>query len=292
MRFFRLILLVCCILLYSVSNAWAGGGGAYPNGAEGFESGMVPPPGLHFVNYNLFYAASNVKDNDGNTVPQLDLDLNVFAEVLRFVYTSKARMLGANWGMQLFVPIMRTSMMGASRGGLGDLIFDPFILSWHRPCFHAAAGLDIYLPTGAYDKDEMINIGNNFVTFEPVFAFSYVPQNGWSWSMKFMYDINGENDDFQLSPGDEFHFDYGLGYNVHPKVKLGVAGYYYQQVSDDEVAGIPKPNEKSRVFAIGPGLKFYFPENRLFLEFRPQFELAARNRPQGTAMWIKLTYSF
>ncbi len=292
MKFIKFVLVFSCIMLGSVSNAVAGGAGAYPNGAEGFECGMVPPPGFHFVNYNLFYMASDLKDNDGNTIPGVDLDLNVFGEVARLVYTSKAQLLGANWGAHIFVPVLRISMLDDTRSGLGDIIINPFILSWHRPCFHAVAALDIYLPTGAYDKNEMINIGKNLVTFEPVFAFTYIPPNGWSWSMKFMYDINGENDDFKLKPGQEFHFDYAVGYSAHPKVKLGVAGYFYQQVTDDEVDGVEQKDNRSRVFAIGPGVKFNFPENRLSFVFRPQFEMAARNRPQGTSVWIKLVYSF
>jgi len=292
MKFIKFALVFSCIMLWPVSNAMAGGAQHYPNGAEGFECGMVPPPGLHFVNYNLFYMASDLKDNDGEKVPGLDLKLNVFGEVTRFVYTSKAQILGANWGCQLFVPILRTSMMDITKSGLGDIIIDPFILSWHRPCFHAVVGLDIYLPSGTYDKTKPVSPGRNLVTYEPVFAFTYIPPNGWSWSMKFMYDINGENDDLKLTPGNEFHFDYALGYAAHPKVKLGVAGYFYQQVTDDELAGVEVKDARSRVFAIGPGVKFNFPEKRLFLEFRPQFEMAARNASQGTAVWIKLVYSF
>ena len=290
MKFIKFALVFFCIMLGSVSNAMAGV--AYPDGAEGFECGMVPPPGLHFVNYNLFYMASDLKDNDGEKVPGLDLDLNVFGEIARFVYTSKAQILGANWGAHMFIPILRISMMDETRSGLGDIIIDPFILSWHRPCFHAAAGLDIYLPSGAYDTKEAINIGNNFATFEPVFAFTYIPPNGWSWSMKFMYDIHGENDDLKFAPGNEFHFDYAVGYAAHPKVKLGVSGYFNQQVTDDKLADVEVKDARSRVFAIGPGVKFNFPENRLSLVFRPQFEMAARNQPQGTAVWIKLVYSF
>lgn len=284
-------LVFLCIMLCSFSNAFAGGGHHYPNGAEAFECGMVPPPGLHFVNYTYIYRSSHQNDNDGNEVKLPD-NLNIFGEIPRLVYTSKAQLLGANWGAQIFVPILRLSMAGMTRSGLGDIIIDPFILSWHRPTFHAALGLDIYLPTGEYDMTEMLNPGSNFVTWEPIFAFTYIPPNGWSWSMKLHYDINGENDDIKLKPGQEFHFDYAVGYSPHPKVKLGVAGYYYQQVTDDEMAGISLKDQRSRVFAIGPGVKFSFPEKRLFLEFRPQFEMAARNWFEGTAMWIKLVYSF
>ena len=46
--------------------ATEGGGGAYPNGAEDFMAGALPPPGTYFKNYLVYYTASKFKDNNGN----------------------------------------------------------------------------------------------------------------------------------------------------------------------------------------------------------------------------------
>ena len=297
MRKATVVLLATVVLIGTlVSSAFAGGGNHYPNGAEGFDSGMVPPPGFHLVHYDLFYGSSSLKDNNGDDVPAAALpgefDLFVFADVTRLIYISKSTVLGGNWGMHVFVPIMRVSNFGTSRTGLGDIIVDPFILSWHRPNFHAALGLDIYLPTGSYDKTKLVNPGSNFVTFEPIFAFTARSNSGLGWSMKWHYDINTENSDTKLKPGQEIHFDYALGYDVRPTCTLGVAGYFYQQVTDDEADGVAVTDQRARVFSIGPGIRFAFPPQRLMLEFRPCFEFGAKNRPQGSALWAKLVYSF
>lgn len=139
MRKTRGVLLAAAVLIGTFfASAFAGGGNHYPNGAEGFDAGMVPPPGFHLVHYDLFYGSSSLKDNNGDDVPAAAFDLFVFADVTRLIYISNSTVLGGNWGMHVFVPIMRVSNFNTSRTGLGDIIVDPFILSWHRPNFHAA----------------------------------------------------------------------------------------------------------------------------------------------------------
>ncbi len=44
--------------------ATEGGGGAYPNGAEGFMAGAVPPPGNYVINYALYLHGDRLL-NDG-----------------------------------------------------------------------------------------------------------------------------------------------------------------------------------------------------------------------------------
>ncbi|WP_303700226.1 hypothetical protein [Flexistipes sinusarabici] len=46
-----LIVAISLLTFFSSSTLYAGGGGSYPNGAEAFMSGAVPPPGLYFINY-------------------------------------------------------------------------------------------------------------------------------------------------------------------------------------------------------------------------------------------------
>lgn len=103
--------------------------------------------------------------------------------------------------------------------GLGDIIVDPFILGWHTRYFHIIAALDIYMPTGEYDKHRPVNVGKNFWTFEPILAITFLHPSGFSASVKAMYDFNTTNNDYinpatgketSLKPGQEFHFDYAV----------------------------------------------------------------------------------
>ena len=75
--------------------ATEGGGGAYPNGAEDFMAGALPPPGTYFKNYVVYYNASKFKDNNGNDLIP-DFKLTAAADVLRFIHVTDYKILGAN----------------------------------------------------------------------------------------------------------------------------------------------------------------------------------------------------
>ena len=60
------VVLVGPVVLAGPAFATEGGGGAYPNGAEDFMAGALPPPGTYFKNYLLYYSASQFNDKNGN----------------------------------------------------------------------------------------------------------------------------------------------------------------------------------------------------------------------------------
>ena len=95
----RLTAYTMIVCLYTFSLAFAGGSGAYPNGAEDFMSGAAPPPGTYFLAYSNFYSADQYKDNDGNDYasgPLADVEINVWANVLRLLHVTDLRILGGN----------------------------------------------------------------------------------------------------------------------------------------------------------------------------------------------------
>lgn len=272
--------------------ATEGGGGAYPNGAEDFMSGAVPPPGTYFVNYFDYYSADKLADNSGNKLIP-GFKLNVTADVLRFIHVTDKQILGGNWAMHLLLPIVNidVTVPGASKSktGLGDIILSPFVLAWHSKNWHAVTGLEFFIPTGSYDKKDLANTGRNYWTFEPVVAGTYVTDSGYEVSGKFMYDINTKNSDTDYLSGHEFHVDYALGKKID-KFTLGAAGYYYQQVTDDESKGVAVKNNSGSVVAIGPSLKYDY--KRMSFSLKYLFETAACNRPQGDNLWFKFSYAF
>jgi hypothetical protein len=283
--------------------ATEGGGGAYPNGAEDFMSGAVPPPGTYFINYFDYYSADKFADNDGNSaIP--GFKLKVTADVLRFIHITDKQFLGGFWGFHVFVPFMNvdvktsTPLGNDSKAGLGDIIVDPFILSWHGKNWHAVTAMDIYVPTGRYDKNDLANVGRNYWTFEPIIAGTFLTDNGFEASAKLMYDINTRNNEASLlTPpgttnylsGQEFHFDYTLAKKI-ADFNIGLAGYYYQQVTNDEANGVKVNDNKGRVVSFGPALKYDYKNMAFSLKY--QFETAAKNRPEGDNLWFKFVYAF
>ncbi|MEI6207124.1 MAG: transporter [Desulfuromonadales bacterium] len=292
-RLCTLALLVSTLLLSGrPASATEGGGGAYPNGAEDFMSGAVPPPGTYIINYFDYYSADKLATNDGKSALPV-FKLNVTADVLRVIHVTNKQILGGFWAMHLFLPVMNVDVTvpgaGKNKTGLGDIIVDPFILAWHGKQWHLATGLDIYMPTGSYDKKDLANVGRNYWTFEPVVAGTYITEHGYEVSAKFMYDFNTKNSDTDYLTGHEFHVDYALGKKID-KFTFGGAGYYYQQVTDDESKGARVKNNNGSVVALGPALKYDYKNMSFSLKYL--FETAAYNRPQGDNLWVKFMYAF
>jgi len=301
--------------------AMAGGGQNYPNGAEAFLAGAVPPPGFYFLDYLYYYNADTMKDDNGDDIEAFD-DVSVVANVFRFLWATDKQILGGNYCTHLFVPVIGTDLnfkvpVGPEATRSYDdtsvpyAIYSPFILAWHlqEGKLHLVTSLaDIYIPTGQ-DDGNMASVGKNFWTIEPVLGVTYMLDN-WEFSAKFMYDFNTSQDKYATvygfevdrDPGQEFHFDYSTSYAVTPAFRIGVNGYFYTQTTDDSFDidnTIPVPVQEllkadegyhSQVFAVGPGV--WYNHKNMFFSLRNQWEMAAKNKTEGYNIWAKFTYAF
>ena len=322
--------LVCTMLFFFTltiqtlpQSAHAGGGQAYPNGAEAFMPGAAPPPGLTMINYMYFGYSGKLMDDDGDDTDALD-KANVWADLIRLIWISNFQILGGNYGQHLFVGLLNKDLdFNVPVGATGKtdynnfnspyLIYSPFLMTWHllQGKLHiAASAADIYVPFGNEDKDNLASAGRNFWTFEPVAAITCFPDKYWEISAKFMYDFNTREDDYvsgapvtvDRTPGQEFHVDFNFSYAIMENFRVGMNGYFYQQTTDDEFHGLgdlPSPlraafktmeEERSRAMALGPGL-FYQYKN-IMTTLRYQHEFMVKNKPELQNVWFKVIYVF
>jgi hypothetical protein len=327
--------LVTSVILFPSVSAFAGGVNHEPLGAEAFLTGILPPPGFYIKEYLNYYTADKLKNNSGRTLnlarDGAELSkLEVFASATRFLYITPLKILGGSLGAQTIVPWVRTSLkldtlapgglseMGEHRNAIGDITLGPN-LSWHSQngLFHAASGLDITAPTGPWNKRHLVNIGTNVWSFSPVFAATaFLPWHpNLSVGIKMDYSFSTRNDDFiispsiaakignmsltglktHLSPGQEFHFDYGIEYALTKKgathqFRVGAFGYFYQQTTDDKTDEGRVKHDLGRVFAIGPGVWWTY--NKWVVEAHTAFETAVRNRPEGINTYLTIIHAF
>lgn len=148
--------------------------------------------------------------------------------------------------------------------------------------------LDIFAPTGRYDRGDLANIGRNYWAFEPIAAFSYVDPSAVNADIKLMYDFNLRNRATDYRSGQDLHVDYSLGWGFGNGWVVGVGGYAYRQTTDDPQDDALIDDNKGRAFAIGPSIK-YASDSGWFVTAKWQRETAVRNRPEGEAYWLKLT---
>lgn len=179
--------------------------------------------------------------------------------------------------------------------GLGNSTLTPIALGWHFGEFHVAPSFNVIIP-GTYHRDSSASPSQNFFTFMPALGVSWLPKWGLEANLVLMYDIPTINSS-PLFPvqnsyqsGQGLHFDYCLDYVFRPYLRLGAAGYYYQQMTPDIADGYNIGNH-ARVFAIGPAIQFN-PTKALTLQVTNQWEMAAMNTTEGYRVWFNVRYGF
>lgn len=280
----------------------------YVNGVEGIKAATLPPPGYYWRVYGVMYTADKLADSDGNTtrVPtadgervDMDFDLGVYALVNRFIWSSPIEMLGGNYVCDVIVPVLQVDLKmepigyDKDRAGLGDICVEPFVIAWHGRRYDAAAGVAAYLPTGSYEAEEAANPGKGMWTGMLTLGGTLYldEEKTWSASILGRYEKHSKIDDKDYTPGDDFHFEWGIGKTLAKVWDVGVAGYAQWQVTENEGAEAPYTN-RNRVFAIGPEVIYFAQPIGLFASLRSEWEFGARDRPEGHITTLTLTKMF
>lgn len=273
--------------------ATEGGGGIYPNGAENYMVGAVPPPGTYFLMYGSQYEATSLRDNAGKKVP---IDFNVKATALapRLVWVPQGEVLGGNLVFHAIAPLVDLKVKAAgssgASSGLGDLTLGAGLAYHASPNLHYVFAVDVNAPTGKYSKGDLANIGRNYWNVEPLFAVTYVQPSGLNADLKVMYDLNARNKDTDYKSGQELHADYAVGWGLGNSWTVGVGGYAYLQTTADKKSGASVEGNKGRAMAIGPSIKY--DGGKWLVTVKYEKEFGVRNRAQGGGLKVKAVLPF
>ncbi|MGP7794501.1 SphA family protein [Sphingomonas sp. CLY1604] len=273
------------------ARASEGAGDSIGKGSEGFLAGALPPkPGAFVVVYVNDYEADRLIDGDGHPVEQ-DFRLSARAAVARLFYMSPITIAGGRLGVFAIGSLASLRLRdnaGRHRfDGLGDLTVGP-VLGWKLGDLHPAIAADFVLPVGSYDRSRALNGGSNHVAVRPIVAISYLPASGFEMSAKATYTINATNHATGYTSGDLAHADISASYPVRANLRLGLNGYLLRQTTDDRQAGILVGSDgfRGRVDAIGPALQWRI--GRTIVDLKALKEFNARNRAEGTSLWLKV----
>ncbi|MDA8483822.1 transporter [Pseudomonas resinovorans] len=282
-----------------LAQATEGGLSSWPMGIEIYGMGILPPPGTYGQVFVGNYLADSLRDNAGDKAA--DIDLRATTIVPRFIWVTEQQVLGGNLGFHALLPLndIRLNVKNGPhdhKRGIGDAHFGPVVGFHHSDKFHTAVGVDFVAPTGSYDKDDLINLGNNYYTVQAVYAMTYTDPNGFNADVRLMHDYNFENRDTHYQSGRELHADYTLGWGLGNGWVMGVGGHAYQQISDDKCsasncasAALVDANDgnRGRSFSIGPAVQYS--GNGWFISAKWQDESGVRNRAEGQTYWVKFT---
>lgn len=290
------ILAAAALLCTPMAYATEGGGSIYPVGTENYVCCALPPPGVYGMVFAQRYHASEVRGNDGQVVTPPTFGVTAYAVAPRLVWVTPTTLAGASLGFHAILPVVNLDVevmpgLAQKKSGLGDMVFGP-ALGWHHsPQLHSVLALDIYAPTGKYDKGDLANIGRNHWALQPVAGVSWIDPAGLNADAKLMWTYNLKNKDTGYRSGREFIVDYDLGWGLGNGWVLGVGGYVYRQLNDDSQNGATVANNKGRALAIGPSVK-YDSGKGWFVTAKYQTETSVRNRADGAAFWVKAVHPF
>jgi len=313
MKNLRIVLsAMVALVLLSSGSVFAVG---QPNVNLGFTSFLdgAPPagPGLYLSEYLQYYTADHLNDEKGSKA--LDVDIDVWILMNQLIYQSDKELLfGGKWGLNVMLPVVGLDVGSNPAGledngtGLGDLLVGPYlqwdpIMGENGPLMVNRIELQTIFPTGKYDNDKALNPGSNHFSFNPYWAATVFlgPKATVSWRLHYLW--NDENDDFKpapnsgtvdLEPGEAVHANFTAAYEVLPKqLRLGINGYWFDQISDTKVDGDKQKSMEEKVFAIGPGAVWHFSQDtHLFLN--AYFETDAESRPEGERYNMRFVHHF
>ena len=293
-----LTVMVLISLCFSASSAMAFS--HYVPGSMGLKNASAPPPGFYYVNYGAFYSADTYKNDSGDTVDGLGLDLTVYANVSQFFYMSGKKFLGADYGVDLFVPFVYTDIQNRAAGidedtfELGDIFIDPLILGWHWDRWDAFIAAGAYIPTG--NDDHPSSAGKGYYTFmEQVGATYYFDAaKTWTASARARFEQSTEKSNSDVTPGDELIFEYGVAKDIpagnNMLWTLGISGYSYTQLSADSGTGASP--DKFSGHGIGPEVQLMIFKPLLSFSLRYAREYGVENNTQGDSLCLTITAGF
>jgi hypothetical protein len=140
----------------------------------------------------------------------------------------------------------------------------------------------------------LANLGVGHGTIDVGGAYTYLnPATGTEFSGIAGFTYNFKNPDTQYRSGIDFHFDWGAARFLSKQVFVGLAGYAYQQVTDDSGQNPILGGFRSRILGFGPQIGYIFPVGDMqgFLGLRAYGEFDAANRAPGWNTWLTFAIS-
>jgi hypothetical protein len=280
--------------------------GQYIPGQQGLNAGIMPTPGITYMNMTLNYSADKLTNANGNSVP-LTGSYDIWANENIFYYVPKFKVLGGKFGMMAAPTFGNGSLslgslefpnvaINAGGAGLADTWVQPVTLGWSAQRIESYFAYAFIAPTGRYEPGATDNVGsgywgNNVLNGTTI----YLTKNkGTTANLFTNWETHGSKTTAQgtkLTPGQAVTIEWGLGQalplkkNMSQLLQIGVIGYDQWQVSDNE--GLVAPLIPARllphysVHAIGFQTSYILPTRGINFFFKWEDEYKAVARPQG-----------
>jgi hypothetical protein len=300
----------------------------YPTGVQGIKAGSLPGPGFTVEDDNSFYFADRLPGFNG-TFDYRDSGFSTFSYVQapRLTWMSSWKMLGANYGAAIRVPVefKETKFivepltgpvhLKSDQFGLADIEVQPVLLAWHLKHFDFSTGYSFWAPTGDYDQNRFFaeNIGDGYWTHSFMLGVTWYPDSDKTWAISVLnhYDINTRQystleyvpptqsnplgiGSFDTTLGDIYSLEWSVSKTID-HFDLGLTGYYQQQITDTQNPGPNGPTWKGEhlhIAGIGPEIGYTIPKWGLSASLRYAYEFSALDHTQGNLINLTIKKTF
>ena len=289
--------------------------GSHSLGDFGVQSGSQPQPGFYAALFYFRYDTDTIKGRDGNIIrpaPDSPGNIGLAAAAPILWYVSKARVLGANYGVMVVFPWANGALEAPAftvgetvDASFADVLIRPVDLGWHRKGADVTAGFQFYAPTGTYERGGSDNVGRGMWTYEPFIGTTvyYDEKRTVSLATTGFWEFHGNKKDTDTKVGQLLTLEGGVGKSyLGGGLVVGAAYYAQWKLTEDQLAqfvlpgggalGLQAPN-KHRVYAFGPDVTLPVASKaRLFslVNIRYLWETGARVKTQGQTLAITATF--
>lgn len=274
----------------------------YAVGVNTLGDGYMPQPGtLELRNYTVFHWSHTEAGNSGNeTVPGFKNTGAINA--MRFLYTFEKPIGPFHYTLGAAAPIIEyndvdTSSSSNHTTNLQDFDLQNY-LSYHtrNKKLFLYFGLDVYAPTGNYNKNDVVNIGKNYWSFDPSINITYHMTDKLTLDLASYAEFNTKNTQTNYQSGHSIDTDYAVSYRPFADrskndflqhLGFGVNGYFLQQFTDDKINNetVEPDGNRARAFAIGPQVIYHTEFGAFAVKW--QHDMVVQNRAASDAVWFQ-----
>jgi outer membrane protein OmpA-like peptidoglycan-associated protein len=255
------------------SYAAEGGGSSYLQGTYGdFAAAVGPAPGKYLRNDIILWDAGiGARPVSGKLDPGFDQKL--WMDRLTLAGYADRGFLGGKFGLEVQIPYVFDLTVDQNDygapfdllnspvdSGMGDIVVKPQ-LAWGSGPHYTKLSLGVVVPTGSHKVEDVVSTGRHYWSFDPSITYTYLGETGVDFSATLGYLVNLENSipGPNYETGDEIHIDALFGKHVGEHFAFGIAGYYYDQITDDKgpIRTPPlQPGYPSKGSGYGPAFSF------------------------------------
>ncbi|MCA1411762.1 transporter [Bradyrhizobium sp. NBAIM20] len=296
----------------------AGGVGLWLPGIFGSLAAAPGVPGWSYASIYLHLQANSassqnfVTSNGARGTVVTGLNAHGDALALGITYVSPMPVLGGQAAFSIVtapgnvgvgIDATLTGPRGnAVSGGVSDNrttlsdVFYQGTLKWNQGVHNEMVYITGNIPSGTYDPNRLANLNLGFVGWDAGAGYTYFdPKAGHEFSVVGGFTYSLPNPYLQYQNGIDFHVDWAASQFLSKTFQVGLAGYFYQQITDDTGPGAKLGGFRGRAIGIGPQVGFIFP--KLFegysgyLNIRGYKDLEVENRANTWSTWVTFAVS-